>query len=93
MVQPIDIAEYIHRVCEENPDSPGVAAPHDEGFHAATTGIYAAAINDTGVLAHITGKQAAEAIIEASGWDIKGSWPGHPSREKVISILKLKYPE
>lgn len=91
MVQPIDIAEYIHKVCVDNPDSLGVAAPHEISFHAATTRIYADAINDSGVLAHITGKQAAEAIIEASGWDITGPWPGHPSRESVIEILKLKF--
>jgi len=92
MVQPIDIAVSVHELCESVVIPAGFSPVHDVRTHEATTSIYARDINATGVLDHITGEQVVQAIIEAADWDLSGPWPGHPSTESVIEILKLKYP-
>lgn len=92
MVQPIDIAEAVHVLCESTFVPRKLSPPHQITQHTGTTTIYARDINASGVLDHVTGEQVIQAIIEAAGWDMNSPWPGHPSTESVIEILKLKYP-
>lgn len=87
MLNPLDIAVEVHKICLEFPESPGVSPTHDIDLHSLTTRIYAQAINDAGL--SVTGKQATEAIIEAAGWSVGNPWPGHPSTDSVVDLLKL----
>lgn len=91
MLNPIDIAIEVHKICEEELIPRGISLPHNIEAHSKTSPIYAQGINDAGGLDHITGQQATEAIIEAAGWDKRSPWPGHPSVEKVIERLRDKH--
>lgn len=88
MIEPLDIAIEVHKICEETLIPNKVSPEHDITRHSDTTTFYANAINDAGL--QVTGKQVTEAIIRAAGWDMKSPWPGHPMPEKVIEEIKLE---
>lgn len=88
MLEPFYLALEIHKICEEELIPKGISPEHDITMHSATTAFYSEAINGAGL--HVTGKQAAEAIIGAAGWDKDSPWPGHPPIDLVIKRLQLE---
>ena len=85
MLEPIDIAIEIHKLCEEKLIPSGFSPNHTVEGHAETTSFYAKYLNGAGVQA--TGKEVVEAIFRASGWDGESPWPGHPHPDLVIAEL------
>ena len=65
----------------------GFSADHDRETHRYTSRMYLEAINADSSLS-VTEEQVAEAIIEATGWDERSPWPGHPRPERVVEALR-----
>ena len=84
-MEPLDLAEEIHKICIDNPTGIGISGKHDLTLHSLTTAVYVKVINEAKL--QVTPKQVVVAILEASGWDLEGSWPGHPHPALVIELL------
>lgn len=85
MLEPLDIAIEVHKLCESVLIPKGISPDHTITIHGDTTAYYARSINQAGL--DVTGKQVVDAIIKAAKWDMDSPWPGHPAASKVISIL------
>lgn len=86
MVEPIEIAEFAHKLCTDKLIPLGMSPQHDITGHSQTTAYYAKIINAANL--DVTGEQVGLAIIEAANWDTESRWPGHPHSDKVLAILK-----
>lgn len=87
MKHPLDLMQAVHRICEEELIPKGLHEPHDFNQHAPTATLYYRALNRAG-LGNADADKVAASIIEAAGWDKNSPWPGHPSPDKVVAILK-----
>jgi hypothetical protein len=81
----IDIAEEAHKICVKQLIPNGISPEHEISAHILTSSFYADVL--TGADAHATGKEVVEAIIRATGWDMKSPWPGHPHPDLVLAAL------
>lgn len=90
MVEPLEIAEAAHRICEINLIPKGVSPPHDMLKHIFASGIYARHINEAGL--KVSGDDVIMAILQVTKWDGLSKWPGHPDYQKVIEYLKSNPP-
>jgi hypothetical protein len=84
MVEAVEISEKAHQLCLENLDG---KVGHDVTAHAQISQMYANAVNEEGLDA--TAEDVVAAIMIASSWfDVKDTWPGHPTPESVNTVLK-----
>lgn len=86
MLEPIDFAIAIHKICEKDLIPFGRSPEHDLSGHAATSKWYVDAINTAGL--DVTGEEAVNAAFAVNGWQgPEHPWPGHPNPEDVINYL------
>jgi hypothetical protein len=85
-VEPGEIRDAAHHLCEERLIPDGISPPHPASAHDASDEIYRKAINDAGL--EVSGRQLVNALIAMRNWDMKSPWQPHPMPDEVVAWLR-----